>query len=178
MTAVEDQSMTEGTAFPGSRKTYLHGSRPDLRVPMREVLLSTGDSVVLYDTSGPYTDTTLVTDIRRGLPRLREAWVVERGDTEAYDGRPVQPVDDGRKAHDHRDLDSVFTVRTRPRRALAGQTVTQLAYARRGEVTPEMEFVALREGGHCCVGRVCGLGQWSDDELSTVVRTSRLPVPA
>ncbi len=58
MTAIQDQPTTEGTAFPGSRKTYLQGSREDLKVPMREVVLSTGDSVVLYDTSGPYTDTT------------------------------------------------------------------------------------------------------------------------
>jgi phosphomethylpyrimidine synthase len=146
MTAVQHQPNTDPTAFPGSRKTYLPGSRPDLRVPMREVQLSTGDSVVLYDTSGPYTDTSLRTDIRLGLPRLRAGWVTEREDTQEYAGRPVRPVDDGRKADDRRDLDSVFTSTSRPRRALPGSTVTQLAYARRGQVTPEMEFVALREG--------------------------------
>jgi phosphomethylpyrimidine synthase len=135
-----------GTEFPGSTKTYLQGSRPDLRVPMREVALSTGDSVVLYDTSGPYTDPTLKTDIRLGLPALREAWIAERGDTEEYDGREVRPVDNGLKSHDHRNLDSVFAQTRRPRKALAGKTVTQLAYARRGEITPEMEFVAVREG--------------------------------
>jgi phosphomethylpyrimidine synthase len=69
MTAIQDQPTTEGTAFPGSRKTYLQGSREDLKVPMREVVLSTGDSVVLYDTSGPYTDTALRTDIPSGCPR-------------------------------------------------------------------------------------------------------------
>ena len=146
MTAIQDQSSNAGAEFPGSHKTYLPGSRPDLRVPMREVVLSTGDSVVLYDTSGPYTDTALRTDIRLGLPRLREGWVVERGDTEEYDGRPVQPTDDGRNAAGSRNLDSVFTTTSRPRRAQSGRTVTQLAYARRGQVTPEMEFVALREG--------------------------------
>ncbi|HVE74959.1 MAG TPA: phosphomethylpyrimidine synthase ThiC, partial [Mycobacteriales bacterium] len=135
-----------GTAFPGSRKTYLGGSRPDVQVPMREVVLSTGDSVILYDTSGPYTDPSLRTDVRLGLPRLRESWVLERGDTEDYDGRPVQPIDNGLKREDQRDLDRVFGGSSRPRRALPGQTVTQLAYARRGVVTPEMEFVALREG--------------------------------
>ena len=67
--------MSDG--FPGSTKTYLQGSRPDLQVPMREVRLTTGDSVVLYDTSGPYTDLTKKTDIRLGLPRLREAWIAE-----------------------------------------------------------------------------------------------------
>jgi len=141
-----DQPSTEPTALSGSRKTYLTGSRPDLRVPMREVQLTTGDSVVLYDTSGPYTDTSLRTDFRVGLPRLRAGWISERADTQEYDGRAVRPVDDGRKPDDQRDLDRVFTSTTRPRRALPGATVTQLAYARRGQVTPEMEFVALREG--------------------------------
>ena len=136
-----------GTPFPGSRKTYLPGSRPDMRIPMREVVLTTGDSVVLYDTSGPYTDPTLRTDVRLGLPALRKDWIDERGDTESYDGRAVQPVDNGMKAHDHRDLDSVFEqAGRRPRRALPGKTVTQLAYARAGVITPEVEFVALREG--------------------------------
>jgi phosphomethylpyrimidine synthase len=149
VTATAPPPTGTGTPFPGSRKTYLQGRR-GLQVPMREVPLSTGDTVVLYDTSGPYTDPSLRTDVRLGLPRLRERWVAERGDTEEYDGRPVQPVDNGRKAHgsagDGRDLDRVFEGRQRPRRALPGRTVTQLAYARRGEITPEMEFVALREG--------------------------------
>jgi len=149
MTAIQDQPTTEGTAFPGSRKTYLQGSREDLKVPMREVVLSTGDSVVLYDTSGPYTDTALRTDIRLGLPALRESWIAERADTAPYDGRQVQPVDNGLKAHDTRNLDSRFAGTRNPRRAVDGHTVTQLAYARRGEITPEMEFIALREG---CTG--------------------------
>ena len=136
-----------GTSFPGSHKTYLLGSRPDLRVPMREVTLSTGDSVVLYDTSGPYTDTSLRTDVRLGVSAVRKDWILERGDVKAYDGRAVQPVDNGLKSHDHRDLDSVFDAAgRRPLRALPGKTVTQLAYARAGIVTPEMEFVAIREG--------------------------------
>ncbi|MFP5220173.1 MAG: phosphomethylpyrimidine synthase ThiC [Actinomycetes bacterium] len=147
MTAIEDRPTAgTGVPFPGSRKTWLQGSRPDLRVPMREVPLSTGDSVVLYDTSGPYTDPTLRTDVRLGLPRLREPWIVERGDAETYEGRPVEPVDNGLKAHDHRDLDRVFAGTAQPRRAKPGAVVTQLAYARRGDVTPEMEFIALREG--------------------------------
>ncbi len=141
MTATVDRS------FPGSRKTYLVGSRPDLRVPMREVLLSTGDSVVLYDTSGPYTDLSLRTDVRLGLPTLRAGWIAERDDVEPYEGRPVQPVDDGRRAADGRNLDAVFAAAgRRPLRAKPGRTVSQLAYARQGTITPEMEFVALREG--------------------------------
>jgi len=133
-------------AFPGSTKTYLQGSRPDLQVPMREVALTTGDKVVLYDTSGPWTDPTLRSDIRLGLPALRAGWIAERGDTEEYDGREVLPIDNGLKRNDARDLDSVFEGTRRPRRALHGRTVTQLAYARRGDITPEMEFIALREG--------------------------------
>jgi phosphomethylpyrimidine synthase len=154
MTALDDSPTTTGTPFPGSRKTYLQGSRRDLRVPMREVALTTGDTVVLYDTSGPYTDETLRTDVRLGLPALRKTWIEERADTEEYAGRPVQPVDNGLKSHDHRagggtglsNLDSVFAGSRKPRRALPGQNVSQLHLARQGVITPEMEFVALREG--------------------------------
>ncbi|ABK51828.1 hydroxymethylpyrimidine synthase [Acidothermus cellulolyticus 11B] len=140
---------TSGVAFPGSRKTYLVGSRPDIRVPMREVPLSTGDRVVLYDTSGPYTDPDVVIDVRRGLPPLRARWIDERGDTETYQGRPVRPIDNGYRDGDPRatrNLDSVFTATRPPRRAKPGRRVTQMHYARQGIITPEMEFVALREG--------------------------------
>jgi phosphomethylpyrimidine synthase len=146
MTAAHiDRSASSGVN--ASRKTYLTGSRPGLRVPMREVVLTTGDSVVLYDTSGPYTDTAQQTDVTQGLPPLRGGWIAERGDTEAYEGRPPRPEDDGRGAGDLRNLDAVFrTGDRRPLRGADGAAVTQLAYARRGLITPEMEFVALREG--------------------------------
>src|SRR4051812_28467636 len=148
------ETETETETVAGSRKTYLAGGRPDLRVPMREVLLTTGDSVVLYDPSGPYTDTSLKLDIRLGLPPLRAPWIDERADTEPYEGRPTRPEDDGRKhaaaprgRSGLKNLDAVFSGPTRrPRRGRDGQAVTQLAYARRGEITPEMEFIALREG--------------------------------
>jgi phosphomethylpyrimidine synthase len=131
----------------GSRKTYLPGPRPDMRVPMREVLLTNGDSVVLYDTSGPYTDPGVETDVRRGLPAVRAQWIAERGDTEDYDGRPVRAEDDGRPASDLRNLDAVFgDGGRRPRRGRDGTAVTQLAHARRGLITAEMEFIAVREG--------------------------------
>ncbi|MGH3342213.1 MAG: phosphomethylpyrimidine synthase ThiC [Carbonactinosporaceae bacterium] len=100
--------MTISDTRPASVKTYLAGSRDDIRVPMREVPLTTGDAFVLYDTSGPYTDPDFREDLRAGLPRLRAGWIAER-----------EPVDGA---------------------------VSQYAYARRGTVTPEMEFVALREG--------------------------------
>ncbi|MFA1543748.1 phosphomethylpyrimidine synthase ThiC [Actinomadura monticuli] len=131
--------MTE-RVVPAARKTYLQGARPDVRVPMREVPLTNGDVVVLYDTSGPYTDPARETDVRRGLPALREAWIAERGDTAPYAGRAVRPGDGGRGAPVREDV-----LPRRPRRATGG-AVTQRAYARRGEITPEMEFAALREG--------------------------------
>src|SRR5690349_1584794 len=134
----------------GWHKGYVEGSRPDLRVPVRQVHLTNGKAVTLYDTSGPYTDPNVETDVRRGLAPLRENWIIGRGDTEEYAGRPVRPEDDGIKHTSPRgglkNLDAVFPGRPRqPRRGRGGQAVTQLAYARRGEITPEMEFVAVRE---------------------------------
>ncbi|GGQ31874.1 phosphomethylpyrimidine synthase [Actinomadura coerulea] len=138
--------MTE-PVVPAARKTYLQGSRPDIRVPMREVPLTNGDVVVLYDTSGPYTDPEQETDVRGGLPPLRETWIAERGDTAPYEGRAVRPEDDGRRSSPPAlpGAGGVGALPRRPRRATGG-AVTQRAYARRGEITPEMEFAALREG--------------------------------
>ncbi|MQY09040.1 phosphomethylpyrimidine synthase ThiC [Actinomadura macrotermitis] len=136
--------MSDNTVVTPARKTYLRGSRPDLRVPMREVPLTNGGSVVLYDTSGPYTDPAYEADVRRGLPPLRAAWIAERGDTAEYDGRAARPEDDGRRAGDPLREAASFPAR-RPRRATGG-AVTQRAYAQRGEITPEMEYAALREG--------------------------------
>ncbi|MGQ0623097.1 MAG: phosphomethylpyrimidine synthase ThiC [Sporichthyaceae bacterium] len=142
------------SATPAFRKIHLSGSRPDLRVPMREVALTSGECVVLYDTSGPYTDTSVSTDITCGLEPVRAAWIAERGDVEAYRGRPVHAVDDGysddaKRERGLRNLDAVFTGRgeRRPLRAAdAAKPVTQLYYARQGVLTPEMEYVAIREG--------------------------------
>ncbi|MCW2683615.1 MAG: thiamine biosynthesis protein thiC, partial [Blastococcus sp.] len=146
MTALSTTSSVPGE-LAGSRKTYLPGPRPDMRVPMREIVLSSGDSVVLYDTSGPYTDTGEQTDVRRGLADVRGPWIAERGDTEDYDGRPVRAEDDGLRPGGLRNLDAVFgDGGRRPRRSRGGAAVTQLAYARAGVVTAEMEFIAIREG--------------------------------
>src|SRR3989441_5104488 len=128
-----------------SRKVYITGSRADLRVPMREISLSGGNPPVrLYDTSGRYTDPDAQIDLKRGLPPLRLPWIVGRGDVEELPG----PTSAYRR---HRDEDpSLGGVRfasvRRPHRAKPGSRVTQMHYARRGEITPEMEFVALREG--------------------------------
>src|SRR2546427_5358971 len=121
-------------ARPSSRKVYVTGSREDLRVPFREVSQSDGNPPVrLYDTSGFHTDPLIPVDVRDGVPALRRHWILERGDVEEYDGRNG-PV-------------GGFTgARTKPLRARAGAAVTQMAYARRGVITPEMEFCGLREG--------------------------------
>ncbi|MFI6723058.1 phosphomethylpyrimidine synthase ThiC [Streptomyces sp. R-74717] len=161
-TPASNQSDEAGKSI-GWHKGYVQGSRPDLRVPVRQVHLTNGKDVTLYDTSGPYTDPTTDTDVRRGLAPLRENWIIARGDTEEYPGRPARPEDDGLKhtsprmgspliersrelGEGLRNLDAVFPGRPRlPRRSRDGQPVTQLAYARRGEITPEMEYVAIRE---------------------------------
>ena len=128
-----------------SRKIYLTGSRPDIRVPMREIALSGGEPpLVLYDTSGAYTDAETHTDIKRGLPPLRLPWVLGRADVEQLPG----PTSQYRRRRDEDPtLGGVrFASVRRPLRARPGKVVTQMHYARHGEVTPEMEFVAVREG--------------------------------
>src|SRR5216110_944721 len=128
-----------------ARKIYLTGSRPDLRVPMREIALSGGNPPLrLYDTSGPYTDPDAQIDLKRGLPPLRLAWILGRGDVEELPG----PTSAYRRRRDEDPaLGGVRFASVRlPHRAKPGSRVTQMHYARRGEITPEMEFVALREG--------------------------------
>ena len=142
----EQFSVTSGE-IPGSRKVYHKGRvHPDLRVPARQIDLhpSAGEPpVCVYDTSGPYTDPQAKIDIFAGLPRLRADWITARGDIEEYEGRDIKPEDNGLKE----EMSPVtrFPVAHRPMRAKAGQTVTQLAYARAGIITPEMEFIAIRE---------------------------------
>jgi phosphomethylpyrimidine synthase len=130
---------------PAIRKVYITGSRPDLRVPMREVWLSGGEPPVrLYDTGGPYTDPAASVDLKQGLPPLRRPWILERGDVEEL---PEFSSAYARQRAEDPTLGGVrFPSRRRPLRAKPGRRVTQMHYARRGEVTPEMEFVALREG--------------------------------
>ncbi len=138
--------------FPKSTKVYIEGSRPDIRVPMRAVAQSdtpasfggeTNPPVFVYDTSGPYTDPAAAIDIRRGLPALRRAWIDARGDTEELPGPSSRY---GQERLEDRSLDALrFELTRKPRRAKAGANVTQMHYARQGIVTPEMEFIALRE---------------------------------
>lgn len=140
------------TPFAASRKIYLPGSRPDLRVPLREVALADTPAVfgveknapfAVYDTSGPYTDPQADIDLARGLAPLRAAWIAERGDTERLAAFSSETT---RRHNADAALDAVrFPQLPLPRRAKAGANVTQMHYARRGIVTPEMEFIAIRE---------------------------------
>ena len=139
-------------AFPKSRKRHLRGSRDDVRVPVREIeqspTLTDGGReenppILVYDTSGPYTDPTAKIDLLKGLPELRKAWIDERGDTQRLSG-PTSKYGQARQ-HDISLAHLRFEHIRNPKRAKAGNNVTQMHYARQGIVTPEMEFVALRE---------------------------------
>ena len=149
---VSDLDVNVIRPFPCSRKVYVQGSRPDLRVPMREISLSEtpvahgaekNPPLYVYDTSGPYTDPAARIDLRAGLAPLRQAWIEERGDSEQLPG-PSSEYGRARQADPstaHLRFDHIRP----PRRAKPGANVTQMHYARRGIVTPEMEFIAIRE---------------------------------
>ena len=123
----------------GRNKVYVDGTR--VHVPFTEVSLTDGGSVQLYDTSGPGSDPAT------GLPPLRRPWILDRQDVKPYDGRAVNVRDDGRAAERRGTNAEQFRGPTRkPIRAKPGRRVTQLHYARGGDITPEMEFIALREG--------------------------------
>ncbi len=144
--------------LPASRKVYKSGSLHEgLRVPMREIELhpSAGEApLTVYDPSGPYTDPVVTIDINQGLPRTRAAWIGARGDVESYAGRQVTPLDNGLAAG--AKAAPQFPVRREPLRARGRAAVTQLAYARAGIITAEMEYVALRENTGS--GRRAGTG--------------------
>ena len=134
--------------LPNSRKIHVTGSRPDIRVPMREIAQSpTGDTpnppVTVYDCSGPYTDPAATIDIRKGLPGLRAPWIAERNDTEELPG--LSSSYGQQRSADAELAELRFDLARRPRRARPGANVTQMHYARAGIITPEMEFVAIRE---------------------------------
>lgn len=145
-------------ALPGSRKVYLNGDG-GIRVPMREIRLSDSTArdgssqpnapLLVYDASGPYTDEGYESDVRKGLPPLRDAWIEARGDTVEYVGRALVPSDDGYHAEAparSQGAQAYPGLKRRPRRAAEGRNITQLHYARRGIVTPEMAYIAVREG--------------------------------
>ena len=138
--------------FTSSEKIYIEGSRPDIQVPMREITLTSTQTdngveenppITVYDTSGPYSDPEVEIDLLQGLPDVRGNWIEERGDTEVLN----QPTSEfGRQRESDPALANLrFEHRRQPRRAVTGNNVTQMHYARRGIITPEMEYVAIRE---------------------------------
>jgi len=149
-TATVDEAAVK--PFPNSRKVYVTGSRPDIRVPMREITLADTTAtfgaepnppIYVYDTSGPYSDPDAQIDIRSGLEPIRSKWIAERNDSDVLDG----PTSDyGKERLNDPELTELrFNLKRSPRRAKKGMNVSQMHYARKGIVTPEMEFVAIRE---------------------------------
>ena len=161
-TSGSDSAATQ--PFPNSRKIYVQGSRPDIRVPMREISLADTQTdkgvepnapVLVYDTSGPYTDPSVQIDLRAGLADVRGAWIDARGDTEVL---PSLSSEFGSARLSNPALDHMRFAHVRtPRRALAGRNVSQMHYARKGIITPEMEYIAIRENMKLAQARADGL---------------------
>ena len=162
--------------YPASEKIYVTGSRPDVRVPMRKITLSDTPAsfgaeknppLYVYDTSGPYTDPTVTIDLRQGLPRLRDTWIDERGDTEWLSG-PSSAY--GRQRLADPSLAHLRFKHIRPPRvAKYGANVTQMHYARRGIITPEMEFIAIRENQKLEAMREWWRGQHSGEAFGAAI---------
>lgn len=150
--------------FPRSQKIYVQGSRPDIRVPMREISLDVTPTdfggeinapVTVYDTSGPYTDPSVTIDVRKGLADVRSAWIEDRGDTEKLPGLSSEF---GQRRLNDAELSAMRFAHVRnPRRAKAGHNVSQMHYAKKGIITPEMEYVAIRENMKLAEAREAGL---------------------
>ena len=157
--------------FPQSTKVYVPGAQSGVQVPMRAIALTNGETVTVYDASGPYTDPAAAIDIRQGLAPVRSQWVAARGDTEHYEGRARVALDDGGKHGETADARiealraEAAGLQRQPLRAKAGQNVTQMHYARKGIVTPEMEYIAIRENGQ---------REWMKEYLGDAEREARL----
>ena len=153
--------MEQKIKFPRSQKVYLPGKLyPNIRVAMRKVeqvpstsfegdekIVTPNPEVYVYDTSGPFSDSSMSIDLKKGLPRLREEWIVSRGDVEQL---PEITSEYGQMRRDDKSLDHLrFEHIALPYRARKGEAITQMAYAKRGIITPEMEYVAIRENMNC-----------------------------
>jgi len=150
----EDASLDPSAleSFANSKKVYIQGSTPDIQVPFREISISDTPSefgaeknvpVLVYDTSGPYTDPKHVINIQNGLHALRAKWIEDRQDTEVLDG---PSSDFGKQRKNDPELEKMrFNLLRKPRKAKPGQNVSQMHYAKKGIITPEMEFIAIRE---------------------------------
>jgi len=134
--------------LPASKKIYLKGDiHKDIRVPVREIELTNNTTLGVYDTSGPYTDPSVDIDVTKGIPQIRKAWIESRCDTEEYEGRILVPNDNGYSSEtlSNKVVAGSKDLARTPKRAKKGKNVSQLWYARQGIITPEMEFIALRE---------------------------------
>ncbi|MGH9931667.1 MAG: phosphomethylpyrimidine synthase ThiC, partial [Pyrinomonadaceae bacterium] len=159
-----ETSANNDKPLPNSRRVYIEGKQPGVRVPFREIsqsqtrnfrnTLVDNAPVRVYDTSGPWGDPSVRADVREGLPSLRRHWILSRGDVEEYEGRDLQPIDDGYLTFDAANqarqkekgrLEDFPALKRTPLRAKPGRCVTQMHYARQGIITPEMEFIAIRE---------------------------------
>ena len=133
--------------LPASKKIYVKGNiHKNINVPMREISLhetAGEDPVIVYDSSGPYTDNNIKTDINYGLKEIRKDWIVSRGDVEEYTGRVIKDYDNGYVSENK--ITPEFPIKPKPLRAKNGKSVTQLSYAKMGLITPEMEYIAIRE---------------------------------
>ncbi len=150
--------------FTGSQKMYVQGSRPDIRVPMREITLADTPTdfggeknppVRVYDTSGPYTDPNVIIDLRTGLGDVRTAWIEERNDTEVLEDSHSEFTNS--RLNDPKLAKLRFNLTRKPRRAKAGMNVSQMHYAKRGIITPEMEYIAIRENMALAQARELGI---------------------
>ncbi|QOR61444.1 phosphomethylpyrimidine synthase ThiC [Sulfurovum sp. ST-21] len=134
--------------LPGSSKVYVNGKiHPHIRVPMRKITLSNDEELVVYDTSGVYTDPNVEIDVTKGIDPIRQEWIKARGDVEPYEGRIIKPVDNGYNTDEQLEFVTAGSkgLHRTPLRAKKGKNVTQLHYARQGIITPEMEYIAIRE---------------------------------
>jgi phosphomethylpyrimidine synthase len=183
-----NEKRSDEVRLSNSRKIYVEGKRRGVRVPFREITqhatknfdgtLEENGAVRVYDTSGPWDDPRVRCDVREGLPALRRDWIIERGDTQEYEGRTVKPEDNGyltagaedyAKKREKGRLEEFPALRRAPLRARAGRRVTQMHYARRGIITPEMEFVAIREN----LGREDAFEAFTDDDRSSLMHQHR-----
>src|SRR6476659_6269079 len=175
--AIQSKTSTPDEQLPQSRRVYAEGKQAGVRVPFREIAqtptrnfddtLIDNPPVRVYDTSGPWGDPAISCDVTKGLPTLRRDWIVARGDVEEYEGRELKPIDDGyltfeaanrARVKDVGTLEEFPALKRSPLRAKSGACVTQLHYARRGIITPEMEFIGIREN----LGRVAQMEESED----------------
>src|SRR5258705_11864372 len=192
---IETTEANNDKPLPNSRRVYIDGQQAGVRVAFREIAQSpTGNfrnslednaPVRVYDTSGPWGDPSMHSDVREGLPSLRRHWILSRGDVEEYEGRDLQPIDDGyltfdaanqarqkeKAQKDKLRLEDFPALQRTPLRAKKGSCVTQMHYARKGIIPPEMEFIAIREN----LGRFFALSPLS--EAATSRRQSNLEAP-